>query len=579
MPDVRTSALFDRRFARHLRRLVRVYWTTPDARRGAMLLALAVVLEIATVAGNLLVADAERQIIDGLEDRKLAAFLSALGVFLAATLGFVLASAYRIYVRQAVEIRWRRSLTAHYVERWISERSYVMQELDGAEVDNPQQRIQEDVRDFVASALGLSLSLLAAIATLLSFGGFLYNLSASWPIPVHGTVTVPGLMLWVALAYAAFSMWITHRVGRRLVPINYDRLRLEADFRYGLVHFRDNATTVLLTRGEGVEQREALIRLRHVIANFWQLVVAQRNLTLVTGGLGQVNALAPVLVAAPAYFAHLITLGSIVQIRIAYGQVSASLSWFVFAYQEIARWRANVERLATLSESLDAADGRLDVGGIRVESADGDGLRIVGLRIAEPDGRLLLDGATATIAAGDRLAITGPSGTGKTLLMRAIAGIWPFGAGRIEIPRRARTLFVAQWPYIPIGNLRAVVSYPEPEGTFPDDQILEALGVLGLGRFATRLDDVETWEQLLSPHEAQRVALVRVILQQPDWIFLDKATSALDEATERQVYDLLAERLPRATVVTIAHRPSVAAYHTRRWNLVPADGHVALEAV
>ena len=578
LPDPRGSTRFDRRFARQLWSLVRVYWTSSDAKWGAALLAVAAALEIATVAGAVIVADIERRIIDGLEHRDVAAFLVAIGMFFMATLGFVFASAYRIYTRQAVEIRWRRSLTAHFVERWINARSYLLQELHGEAIDNPQQRIQEDVRDFVASALGLSLSLLAAVATLVSFGGLLYTLSAAWPIPIGGTVAIPGLMLWVALAYAAFSMWITHLVGRSLVPINYDRLRFEADLRYGLVHYRDNAASIVLTRGERVERREALLRLRRVIANFWHLVRAQRNLTLLTGGLGQSNALVPVLVAAPAYFARLITLGAVVQIRIAYGQVSAALAWFVFAYQEIARWRANVERLATLSESLDATRCRLEATGIEVVPSDGDALRIEQLRIVEPDGRLLLDGANATIAPGDRVAITGPSGTGKTLLMRAIAGIWPFGAGRIEVPSRARMLFVPQWPYLPIGTLRAVASYPEAEGTFPDDRIVEALRLVGLDRFATRLDDTDAWEQLLSPHEQQRIALVRILLQEPDWLFLDKATSALDEAAEREMYALLAERLPHATIVTIAHRASVATYHTRSWTLAPIGGHVVLRA-
>jgi putative ATP-binding cassette transporter len=578
MPDPRRTAAFDRRFARDVWRLIRIYWRSPDARWGLFLLGLAAGLEIAAVWGALLVADAERWILEGLEHRDRGAFVGAVGFFVVATLGFVFASAYRIYTRQAVEIRWRRSLTAHYVERWVSARCYLVEELHGGEVDNPQQRIQEDVRDFVSSALGLSLSLLAALATLASFGRFLYNLSAAWPIPVAGTLVVPGLMLWVAVGYALVSMWLTHLVGRRLVPINYDRLRLEADFRYGLVHFRDGAATVALSRGERVEQREALIRFRHVIANWWQLVRAQRNLSLLTGGIGQVNALVPVLIAAPAYFARLLTIGSIVEARIAYGQISGALTWFVFAYQEIARWRANVARLSSLSESLDATERELGSAGIRVVETDAPRLCLDGLRIAEPDGRVLLDGANGTIDAGDRLAITGPSGTGKTLLVRAIAGIWPFGAGRIDVPGSAPMLFVPQWPYLPIGTLRAVVSYPESEGTFPDDEITETFRLVGLARFEGRLDDTEPWEQLLSPHEQQQLSLVRVLLQKPEWLFLDKATSALDEATEQRAYELLTERLPGVTIVTVAHRASVAAYHSRKWTLTPTAGRVELEA-
>ena len=578
MPDPVRTPVFDRRFARHLRRLIAIYWRSPDARWGSVLLAIAVALEIGTVAGTLLVADAERRILDGLEQRDVAAFAGAIGVFFLATLGFVFASAYRIYTRQAVEIRWRRGLTAHYVERWITARCPLMEEIPGAKVDNPQQRIQEDIRDFVASALGLSLSLLAAVATLVSFGRLLYTLSAAWPLPIDGTPIVPGLMLWVAIAYALLSMWITHRVGRRLVPINYDRLRLEADFRYGLVHFRDNATAVALSHGEREEQREAMTRFRHVIANWWQLVRAQLYLGLLTGGIGQANALVPILIAAPAYFAHLLTLGSIVQVRIAYGQISGALTWFVFAYGEIARWRANVERLSTLAESLEVVERDLQTDGIRVVPTDGRTLRLDGVQIAEPDGRILLHRGTATVTAGDRVAIVGPSGTGKTLLMRAIAGIWPFGTGRIETPADAAMLFVPQWPYIPIGTLRAAVSYPDPEGTFSDDEISQTLGLVGLSNLEGRLDDTEPWQHLLSPHQQQQLGIVRVLLQKPEWIFLDKATSALDEATERATYGLLNDRLPGATIVTIAHRASVAEYHDRRWAFTPSDGGTELVA-
>jgi putative ATP-binding cassette transporter len=578
MVDTPGTGAFDRRFVRHLWRLNAVYWWSPDRQWGLLLLGVAIALEIGTVGGALLVADAERRLLEGLEGRDPFAFGSAVGIFFVATLAYVFASTYRIYTRQAVEIRWRRSLTNHYVQRWVSARCYLAEELHAGAVDNPQQRIQEDVREFVSSALGLSLSLVAALATLLFFGRFLYNLSASWPIPFAGSVFVPGLMLWVALGYAVVSTWVTHRVGRRLVPINYDRLRLEADLRYGLVHFRDGAATVALSRGERLEQRETGIRFRRVIANWWQLVRAQRNLSLLTGGVGQANALVPIVVAAPAYFAHLITLGSILQVRTAYGQISGALTWFVFAYQEIARWRANVERLSTFSEHLDAIDRRLDEPGIRVVPGAMSELRLDDLRIVEPNGRILLDGASASVAPGDWIAITGPSGAGKTLLVRAIAGIWPFGRGSIELPAGVAMRFVPQWPYMPIGTLRAAASYPEPEGTFPDDEIAEILALVGLGRFEGRLDATEPWEQLLSPHEQQLLALARILLQKPDWLFLDKATSALDEATERQAYELLRERLPLATIVTVAHRPSVLAYHDRCWTLIPAEGRIELKA-
>jgi putative ATP-binding cassette transporter len=577
--DPRSSGVFDLRFARQLARLVGIYWRSPDARWGVAILSIAVVLELATVWGNVRVADAERRILDALQQREAGTFLAAIAFFLQVTLLFVFAAVYRIYARGVLEIRWRRGLTAHYVDRWIGRWAALLAELHGHQVDNPDQRIQEDVRDFVASALGLSLSLLAAVATLISFGDVLWQLSANWPLPFDAAgKQVPGLMLWVAVAYALSSMWLTHRVGRALVPINFDKLRVEADFRYGLVRFRENAEAVALARGEAFERKGAVDRFGRVVDNWWQLIRAQRNLGLLTTGIGQANAIVPILVAAPAYFEGLITLGSIVQIRIAYSQVSSALTWFVYAYQEIARCRANIERLSTLSETIDATERDVAAAGIRVVPTAGDDVVLEQVRIEEPGGRVLVDGATATIVAGDRLAITGPSGTGKTLLVRAIAGIWPFGAGTIDVPARPRMMFLNQRPYVPMGTMRAAASYPATEGEFPDDLIRETLRLFGLDTLATRLDDVEQWEQILSPHELQRLALGRVLLHEPDWLFLDKSTSALDEAMERRAYELLASRLPATTVVSLSDRPSIERYHVRRWTLAPTAGRVALEA-
>lgn len=579
MPRESRQALFGARFVRQLWPLIRVYWGSADARWGCFLLGLAILFELGTVWGSLRVADAEREILDALAERKSPAFLTAIAIFLSVMLLFLFSSAYRIYIRQALEIRWRRALTAHYVDRWIGPRAYVEPELHPG-LDNPDQRIQEDVRDFVASALGLSLSFLAAVATLASFGGLLWTLSARFPVQLHGAAHfhLPGSMLWVAVAYGLVSTWVTHRVGRRLVPINYDRLRFEADFRYGLTRFRDNAEAVALSRGEAAERRGALQRFGEVIRNWWELIRAQRNLTLVTGAIGQANNVVPVLVAAPAYFAGAITLGTIVQIRIAYGQVSGALGWFVFAYQEIARWRANIARLSSLSETMDDTARQFAGSALQVAPASPTALCLDGLRIEEPNGRVLFDGARARIEAGDRVAITGPSGTGKTLLLRAIAGVWPFGAGRIEIPAGARMMFVPQLPYVPVGTLRAAAAYPASEHEFPDARVRETLRALGLARLEDSIDDVAPWEQVLSPHEQQLLALARVLLHAPDWIFLDKSTSALDEDTERNVYAILAGRLPQATLVSIAHRAGVQQYHARHWSLAARDGRVVLEA-
>ncbi|MFN8626470.1 MAG: ABC transporter ATP-binding protein/permease [Candidatus Binatia bacterium] len=580
MPQVSSRALFGLRFLRHVSRLIRVYWTSPDAAMGGLLLALAVGLELGTVYGSVLLSVAQRRIFDAFEGREVAAFSHAIGVFLGLALAFVFVATYRIYIRQRLEIRWRQWLTDHYLEQWISSQAYCQMELHRKLTDNPDQRISEDVRTFVASALGLSLSLLSAVATLVSFAGILWGLSGHWGATIRGvSVNIPGLMMWVAVLYAVVTSGLTHRVGRRLIPLQFDRERFEADFRFALVRFRENVELVALSRGEDSMRRKALGRFDSVIANWLQLIRAQRDLTLVTTGIGQANAMVPLLVAAPGYFAGSLSLGSVMQTNIAYGQVSGALAWFVNAYQEIAQWRASIERLLTFTEEIDSTCADLErAEGIRLARQRDGILRLRHLRLTKPDGQVLLDDTDGEIKAGDRLALLGRTGSGKRTLLRAIAGIWRFGQGCIEMPEASRTIFLAERPYLPIATLRAAIAYPAAERTFADERIREAMRLVGLDAFADRLDESAHWEQLLSGGEQQRLAIARVLLHQPDWIFLDGATSSLDEETEKRMYALLCERLPGAAVVSIADRASLAQYHERRWTLVPHGAAMAIQA-
>lgn len=581
MPLAHQHALFGPRFLRHLGRLVRLYWMSDDAPRGGILLAITVALEVASVYGVVLLSDAQRQMFDAFGDKNMAAFSGGVALFLLVGLGYVVVSTYRIYVRGRLEIRWRGWLTDHFLGLWMDPRTSCQMELHRKATDNPDQRIAEDIREFVASALGLSLSLLSAFATLLSFATILWTLSGTLTIEL-GKAThlrIPGLMMWVAIGYALLASWITHRVGRCLVPIQFDRQRFEADFRYKLVRFRENVEPIALAAGEVAELRLAMQRFGNVVSNWWELIRAQRNLAMLTTGIGQANSLVPLLVAAPAYFSGHMTLGAVIQTRIAYGEVSGALTWFVNAYQEIARWRANVERLVTLQEEIDLVRTEVaSAAGVQVQTVPDGALRLEHLRLARPDGTLLIEDANAEIRRGDHIALFGPTGAGKRTLLRTIAGIWRFGSGRIELPLGAKIAFLPQRPHIPIGTLRDAVTYPDPPGTVSDDRIRATLRGFDLGALADRLDESRHWQHYLSGGEQQRLALARTLLHEPDWIFLDEATSGLDEESERRAYALLREKLPRSAVVSIADRPSIAALHERHWRLRPLDGATVLEA-
>ncbi len=574
------SGIFERRFLNHLLKLTRIYWTSSDNKKGGALLGLCIAGELGTVYGNVRLAQAQARVFDAVQNKEAATFLSAMEWFLAVALMVVFVSTYRIYLRNILQIRWREHLTDYFLGEWIGPHAYWQRELHHQEADNPDQRISQDVQAYVASALGLSLSLLSAVATLISFAGILYRLSGEWPLRI-GTheFHIPGLMMWVAILYALSATWVTNRVGRCLVSINFDRLRFEADFRYGLVRFRDHVEAVAVSRGEVVERAGALDRFRNIVGNWWLLITAQRNLTMLTSGIGQANGVVPLLVAAPAFFAGHMTLGQLTETGIAYGQVSGALSWFVDAYQEIANWRASIERLAVFNDVLDSTREELaTLDGIRFTTAERPELRLDALALREPDGTSIASGLNAAIAAGERVALLGSAGILKTTLFRALAGIWPFGSGRIELPAGAQPIFLPSQPYLPIGTLREAVAYPARPDAFPDDKVREALEAVDLGHLAARLDESEPWDQQLPMDQQLRLTVARAILHQPDWVVLDDTTAGLDEATEARVYAILRERLPGSGVLSLSTRPTVAGYHGRQLTL-RADAIGPMEAL
>jgi putative ATP-binding cassette transporter len=412
---------------------------------------------------------------------------------------------------------------------------------------------------------------MSAVVTLVSFVAILWGLSGAVVLPLGSGIAVPGYMVWVALLYAIVGTWLTAKIGRPLVRLNFDQQRYEADFRFSLVRLRENAEGVALYAGERDEQRNFAGRFAEVVANWWDIMRRQKRLTWFTAGYNQVAIIFPFVVAAPRYFRGEIALGGLMQTSLAFGEVQKSLSFIVNAYTEIAEWQSVVDRLTGFEAAIERARRDAERGGIDVAAVEGAGVALKQLDLALPDGQPLLDDVTLTLAPGDTVLLTGPSGAGKSTLFRAIAGIWPFGAGAVRRPAGARILFLPQKPYLPVGTLREVVSYPTPVGGIGDVAIIEALDLCGLPQLGTRLDEHGNWALHLSPGEQQRIAFARALVQRPDWLFLDEATSAVDEATEARLYALVRDRLPGTTVISIGHRPTLAPFHGRRLVIAPSD--------
>jgi putative ATP-binding cassette transporter len=552
--------------------IARPYWQSEERWPARGLLALVVFLNLALVGMSVLLSYWNREFFNALQEKRADAFWQLLFwwqdtdsgpmpgfVFVAAL--YILIAVYQLYLRQALQIRWRRWLTREYLQDWLADRAYYRIALTDPGTDNPDQRIAEDLRDFVDSTLALGLGLLRSIVTLFSFILVLWGLSGSFTL--FG-IEIPGYMVWVALVYSVIGTLLAHWIGRPLIRLNFNQQKVEADFRYALVRFRDNAEGIALHGGEADEQRGLAARFQRLIENWWSIMVATKRLTFFTAGFAQVAAVFPIVVASPAYFRGAIPLGGLTQTANAFGEVQGALSWVVDNYRELTSWRATVQRLVGFMAAIAAARAATRNGdGVQATRQPGPDLRIEDVTLTLPDGRVLIGGASARIAPGERVLVAGASGSGKSTLFRAIAGIWPFGKGRIAVPEGARVLFLPQRAYLPLGTLRRALCYPLDAASVPEERLQAALTDAGLGHLAARLDEEESWDRRLSGGEQQRVALARALLVQPDWLFLDEATASLDPEGERAFYETLRTKLPQASIVSIAHRPAVAEHHER----------------
>jgi len=499
-----------------------------------------------------------------LQEKNQAAFLGQLARVSWLLAMFIVLAVYQTYLNQMLEIRWRRWLTNRYLAAWLADATYYRLQLVSSETDNPDQRIAEDVHLLASQTLGLFAWGLRAAVTLVTFVVILWGLSGTMSFSVLGvSITVPGYMVWAAALYAIAGTWLTDWIGRPLVRLNFDRQRYEADFRFNLVRFRENTEGVALYRGEADELRGFGQRFEAVVRNWWDIMRRQKRLTSFTSGYSQLAWIVPSVVAAPRYFSGELGLGGLMQTTGAFQQVQDSLSFFVQSYKEVASWRAVVARLAGFERALERV--RVEVArspGVRRVEGGATHLAVDRVDLDLPDGTPLVAGIDLSILPGDTVLLGGASGSGKSTLFRAIAGIWPFGRGEIRTAADGRTLFLPQRPYLPIGTLREVVSYPLSGGV-DDAALREALDAVGLPQLAARLDEPAHWALQLSPGEQQRIAFARALVQKPEWLFLDEATAAVDEATEARLYTLLRERLPGTTVFSVGHRATLRPFHAR----------------
>ena len=562
-------------------RIARPYWVSEEKWSAWSLLLAVIALNLGNVYISVRINEWNSAFYNALQTFNGSEFFHQLFLFCILAALAIIMSVYALYLNQMLQVRWRRWLTRRYLGSWLADRAYYHLQIQN-NTDNPDQRIADDLNQFTSYALTLSLGFLTSVVSLVSFLTILWQLSgpAQIPLGTWGVINIPAYLVWAALVYAGVGTWLTIKIGRPLVSLNFARQRFEADFRFSLVRMRENAESIAMYGGEPAELNVFQQRFKSVFENFWQIMKCQKRLTWFTAGYSQVAIIFPVVATAPRYFAKQIQLGGLMQVVNAFSAVQNSLSFIVTSYGEIAAWQAVTERLIGFQERLKAIQKPSGASPkIALEAAE-TSIAVKGLDLDLPDGAPLLSGIEFTLAPGEGMLISGPTGAGKSTLLRAIAGLWPFGCGEVKIGEGS-VLFLPQRPYLPLGTLADALLYPgtaderRPAGPL----LTPMLNQVGLGSFVGELQTADNWSQRLSLGEQQRLAFARVLLSKPSLVFLDEATSAMDEPSEARLYGLLRAAPWRPTIVSVGHRNTLPAFHDRVLDLrafasFPADPEI-----
>lgn len=510
------------------------------------------------------------QFFDAVGRKDLSAFIHLLWTFIAIIAVLLALTVAQTFLQERLKFRLREWIARHLLVEWLKPMRIYQLSFAGLYGRNPDQRIQEDTRLLGDYSADLGCGIVYSLLQIVAFVGVLWALSAQVTFQVAGyQIAIPGYMVWCALAYALIGSALTWLVGRPLIALNGERYAREAEFRFALVRVNESGESIALHGGEKDERRHLEAALTAVVDTMRRISSSLAQLTWITSGTGWLSLVVPILVASPAYFGGALSLGGLIMVAGAFAQVQGAMRWFVDNFSRLADWRSAIHRVARFREALDGLPA-VEAGSPEIKRAlhpEGH-LAFDGVRILLPDGHIVIEDASVTVTPGERVLIVGETGAGKSTLFRAVAGLWPWGAGTILTPPLETMAFLPQRPYLPLGTLRNAVVYPSPPDAFSDVEVRQALQRCDLGTLVAKLDKVDRWDKELSLGEQERLAFVRLLLHKPSWVFLDEATAALDEDSQRRVMSLFNEELKNTTVLSIGHRPDLAAYHTRTLQLV-----------
>lgn len=544
-------------------RLTKPYWASSDKYRAWSLLAILLVMGFLVVRVQVEVNDLTRQFYDALQQYQPQTAIHLALRYVLLVVIFASLLAISSYIGNTLVNRWRRWLTQYYLECWLDRYAFYRMPLYDQAVDNPDQRIADDVDSFTSTTLSLFNGFYATFIQLVTFTIVLWRLSGTFHVNVHTWhLAIPGYLVWCAVLYAGISTCITMWIGHKLRPLNYQQQHYNADLRFGLMRVRENADTLALMNAAHTEKQRLLTIYQPIYRNFARLIVVGSQLTLFNKTVDTISMMLGILFALPKFMVEKMSVGDLMQMASAFSYVVNGLCFFMDAYAQIAAWRAVIDRLTEFSGQISLVDQQVSLC-VQGQSRDAS-LHLQSLTLNTPQGRVLLSNWSETIQAGERVLVMGAFGCGKSTLLRCIAGLWPFAVGRVDKPK-GHFVYVAQKPYFPIGTLKAALNFGY--GPFSDAAIIEALASLQLQRFVPRLEQENHWMQCLSLGELQMLTIARVLLIRPDWLFLDEATASLDSASEAIVYQTLIEALPHLTLVSVGHRTSLATHHSRTLHL------------
>lgn len=544
--------------------LTKSYWQSEEKGKAFILLFSIIALTLGIVYMLVQLNHWYNSFYEALQKYESSKIYSELGRFTYLAFTYILMSVYSYYLQQKLILNWRRWLTEKFVNIWLKHKTYYNLEMFGKDTDNPDQRISEDVRMFVEMTLSLSIGILKSFVTFCSFVVILYNMSGVLNFTFMGLeFTIKGYLFWASFLYSVIGTYITHILGRKLVDLNFVQQRREADFRFSMIRLRESSESVAFYRGENQEEKVLLNRFSDLLENFWKLVNKQKQMIWLNNSYSQIAIIFPFVAAMSRYLAKEITLGGLMQVTSAFGRVQDSLSYFADTYSSLAQWQAVVIRLTLFGRHMQEVNDATEMFHLdRFSTSAEEKVSISHMTVSLPDGNELLKDVSLEFASGANVLVKGVSGSGKSTFLRAIAGIWPYVEGRINLPEANKLMFIPQRPYIPLGTLKDALCYPG-NANLTDAEIINYLEMCHIGYLRDKLDTKADWSHVLSIGEQQRLAFCRAHIQKPLWLFLDEATSALDEETEKAMYELLNDKLRDTTIVSVGHRSTLNRFHSK----------------